>query len=521
MVSPMELPTLLFLATMRLRQHRTHTANANELEIRGWPPPVARPIAEAPAQMMYYYVTMPQQGQGQYPQDGQMQGQAMQQPNFVDQNFMAGQQYGFVQAQDGNNGMNMQMGQVPMMAANGAAMGMPGQQVMLVMGMPNQQGQQMMDQGHQQGAWACGGQDANTQQGQNQVGGHPMMMPQQQAFQPQQQQQFQQMPQQQQQQQQPQQPQQQSSMQQMRPSRAAWPLRSWDLVLITLASQPAEAPAPAVKAGAKKKGLANKKLEKATEKKEPTPAEASAPAPATTAAVPAQSSTPAPAPAQAEEADRPAGQDGTESGTTSGQVSRWPDVRTPSLLCKGVVAKGWHLQQTSVPNASAKQNSFASSIKALNLEPMRANNQPAKTNGRPLRTPVQPLELPASATQAPAQTQQSQQPQPQQSSPMLAFNAEGPPTKVNLMPANKVLDRELMLRIWRLHRSEKHASVSGLGTGERPSERATPDIRRSTTRPTVSSGNDIRRPTRAREPVLKQGENAYKITEPQTRLEET
>ena len=69
-----------------------------------------------------------------------------------------------------------------MMAANGAAMGMPGQQVMLVMGMPNQQGQQMMDQGHQQGAWACGGQDANTQQGQNQVGGHPMMMPQQQGF---------------------------------------------------------------------------------------------------------------------------------------------------------------------------------------------------------------------------------------------------------------------------------------------------------------------------------------------------
>ena len=69
-----------------------------------------------------------------------------------------------------------------MMAANGAAMGMPGQQVMLVMGMPNQQGQQMMDQGHQQGAWACGGQDANTQQGQNQVGGHPTMMPQQQGF---------------------------------------------------------------------------------------------------------------------------------------------------------------------------------------------------------------------------------------------------------------------------------------------------------------------------------------------------
>ena len=92
----------------------------------------------------------------------------------------------------GNNGMNMQMGQVPMMAAaNGAVMGMGGQQVMLVMGMPNQQGNQMMDQNHQQG-WACGGQDQNAgQQGQNAVGAHPMMMPQQQ-FQPQQQQQFQQ-----------------------------------------------------------------------------------------------------------------------------------------------------------------------------------------------------------------------------------------------------------------------------------------------------------------------------------------
>ena len=38
--------------------------------------------------LRYYYVTMPQQGQGQYPQDGQMQGQAMQQPNFVDQSQM-------------------------------------------------------------------------------------------------------------------------------------------------------------------------------------------------------------------------------------------------------------------------------------------------------------------------------------------------------------------------------------------------------------------------------------------------
>ena len=46
---------------------------------------------------------------------------------------MTGQQYGFVQAQDGNNGMNMQMGQVPMMAANGA-MGMQGQQVTLPIG---------------------------------------------------------------------------------------------------------------------------------------------------------------------------------------------------------------------------------------------------------------------------------------------------------------------------------------------------------------------------------------------------
>ena len=60
------------------------------------------------SQHRYYYVTVPQGGQGQYTQDGQMQGsQPMQQANFVDasqmQNFaMTGQQYGFVQAQDGN-----------------------------------------------------------------------------------------------------------------------------------------------------------------------------------------------------------------------------------------------------------------------------------------------------------------------------------------------------------------------------------------------------------------------------------
>ena len=94
------------------------------------------------------------------------------------------------------------------------------------MNMPNQQGNQMMDQSHQQGGWGCGGQDANAQQGQNAVGGHPMMMPQQQAFQPQQQpQQFQQMPQQQPQQQQaPMQQQQQppQQQQQMRPNRVPW-----------------------------------------------------------------------------------------------------------------------------------------------------------------------------------------------------------------------------------------------------------------------------------------------------------
>ena len=61
------------------------------------------------------------------------QKQARKVPSLRQNAFMTGQQYGFVQAQDGNNGMNMQMGQVPMMAANGA-MGMQGQQVTLPIG---------------------------------------------------------------------------------------------------------------------------------------------------------------------------------------------------------------------------------------------------------------------------------------------------------------------------------------------------------------------------------------------------
>lgn len=89
--------------------------------------------------------------------------------------------------------------------------------------------------------------------------------------------------------------------------------------------------------------------------------------------------------------------------------------------------------------------------------------------------------------------------------------------QVKLMPADKVFDRELMLRIWRLQRSEVHASVSGLGTGERPAERV-PERRQN---PRSTPNTEIRRPTR-RDPgnVLKQGENAYRVTEPTSRLEE-
>ena len=169
---------------------------------------------QQPAQpMMYYYVTMP--GQAQFGQGDGMQGQTVP-AGYVDaqqmQGFNMGQQqaYGFVQGQDGN-AMNMQqMGQAPtMMAPSG--MGMGGSQVMVLMNMPQNQ---MMDQGVHSNWNACGGQEGNSNSGQNQ--GHAVMMPQQfQQFPMPQggQQQPQQQPQQQQPQQQPQQPQQQQQQQ--------------------------------------------------------------------------------------------------------------------------------------------------------------------------------------------------------------------------------------------------------------------------------------------------------------------
>lgn len=117
---------------------------------------------------MYYYVAMSPGQMGQYPQNGDASmgqtvpavfGDASQMQGFN----MGNQQYGFVQAQDGN--MAMQMGQAPTMMANGA-MNMGGQQVMLVMNMAGQQGNQMMEQGGHGNAWNPCGQDSNNS-GQN------------------------------------------------------------------------------------------------------------------------------------------------------------------------------------------------------------------------------------------------------------------------------------------------------------------------------------------------------------------
>ena len=80
--------------------------------------------------------------------------------------------------------------------------------------------------------------------------------------------------------------------------------------------------------------------------------------------------------------------------------------------------------------------------------------------------------------------------------------------KEKLTPPDKIYDKELMLRVWRLQRSEVHPAVLGLGVAERP------------WRPNPRSANnsEIRRPERD-SPVLKQSEKAYRITKPTSPME--
>ena len=297
--------------------------------------------------------------------------------------------------------------------------------------------------------------------------------------------------------------------------------------------------------------LQNKKLDK----KDPSATAESA----ASASQPAGTSTSAPAPAP--EPERP------ESQT----VPRWPPT---------------------VPISQRMPNEFSSSIKALNLEPMRSNNAPAGRTKPLARKELLPLDVPQPTaetapadSQAPAEAAPQPKPTPapapapaaptpaptptpatqgtptttkkgfklknaslartkttdsegqnkenkenkankEESSekpvaevPLVASIPEETPqaNQVQLMPANKVFDRELMLRIWRLQRSEVHASVSGLGTGERPAERV-PERRQN---PRSTPSTEIRRPTGRKDvQLLKQSENAYRITEPTTRMEE-
>jgi len=97
--------------------------------------------------------------------------------------------------------------------------------------------------------------------------------------------------------------------------------------------------------------------------------------------------------------------------------------------------------------------------------------------------------------------------------------------KVNLAPPNKIFEKSLLLRIWRMHRSELHNSVSALSLGGRPGEKNTPDSRKRmpTDRANVF-GTDMKSKggfkSKEPMPMLKMSEKGYKITEATTRMEE-
>jgi len=77
-----------------------------------------------------------------------------------------------------------------------------------------------------------------------------------------------------------------------------------------------------------------------------------------------------------------------------------------------------------------------------------------------------------------------------------------------LTPPDKIYNKELMLRVWRLQRSEVNPAVLGLGVAKRP------------WRPNPRSANssEIRRPE-TDSPVLEQSEKAYRITKPTSPME--
>lgn len=97
---------------------------------------------------------------------------------------------------------------------------------------------------------------------------------------------------------------------------------------------------------------------------------------------------------------------------------------------------------------------------------------------------------------------------------------------VSLMPEDKVFSRELMLRIWQMHKAELHSSVTNLGVSIRPGDK-TPVMERKKVpskreeAPDRSSvfGTEMKKGPK-KEYLPKPSENAYKVKEASGRMEE-
>jgi hypothetical protein len=92
----------------------------------------------------------------------------------------------------------------------------------------------------------------------------------------------------------------------------------------------------------------------------------------------------------------------------------------------------------------------------------------------------------------------------------------------NLLPKSRVIDRQLMLRVWRLHPDDVHDAVKGLRTSLRPGE--TPQGNwRSPKPPVPGQGDHPAKPSRPAKPSLptwSPSPNAYKPVRPTTRKDE-
>jgi len=110
--------------------------------------------------------------------------------------------------------------------------------------------------------------------------------------------------------------------------------------------------------------------------------------------------------------------------------------------------------------------------------------------------------------------------------------------RLSLKPADCIFDRLLMLRIWRSHKHELHAAVSGLHTNDRPGEKSAQPHGTPTDRPRKPGGRDRggraddgpserlsvfgteMKTNKKKEPALKVSEKAYRIQEPTKREDE-